>query len=88
MFKGSRFLFSSVAQKTFEKFTERYAANVAEFNKKMASASAQAETMQRSTARAYVHPYHETYKSAFPGSFQTLRVDSELRGAEQVSPHY
>lgn len=56
--KGSRFLFSSVAQKTYQKFTERYAANVAEFNKKMADAASQAESIKKSTSRAYVHPYH------------------------------
>lgn len=88
LFKSSRFLFSSVAQKTFQKFTERYAANVAEFNKKMAGASAQAESLKKSTARAYVHPYHETYKQAYPSAFEGIRVDSDLRGAEQVSPHY
>lgn len=78
----------AVAQKTFAKFTERYAANVEEFKKRVAASSAQGETVKRSTQRAYVHPLHESTKPVFLGVASALRTDSELRGPEQVSAHY
>ena len=54
----------------------------------MASTSNQAETVKRSTQRAYVHPLHTTYKPVFPSVATTVRTSDELRGPEQVSAHY
>ena len=73
---GQRFAFSSIAQKTYLKFTQRYAANLEAFQKKMAGATLEAERVKKSTARAYVHPYHEPYKTAFSGMSSSFRVDS------------
>lgn len=87
----SRFGFSveqAVAQKTFVKFNQRYAANVEEFKKKVTSATNQGETIKKSTQRAYVHPLHTAYKPAFPSVATTVTTSNELRGPEQVSPHY
>jgi hypothetical protein len=87
----SRFGFSSqqvVAQKTFVKFNERYAANVEEFKKKVSSTGNKAEAVKRSTQRAYVHPLHTAYKPVFPSASNTVDTSNELRGPEQVSPHY
>jgi hypothetical protein len=87
----SRFGFSAeqaVAQKTFLKFNERYSANLEDFRKKTASANNQAEAVKRSTQRAYVHPLHSAYKPAFPSVSATITTSNELRGPEQVSPHY
>lgn len=87
----SRFGFSAeqaLAQKTFLKFNERYSANLEDFKKKVGSANNQAETIKRSTQRAYVHPLHTSYKPAFPSVATTVTTSNELRGPEQVSPHY
>lgn len=92
LLRGSKaFTFSTaaaVAQKTFSKFTERYAANLQEFQKKVGDTAAEGETLKKSTLRAYVHPYNDPHKRVISGIAETLRSDAELRGAEQVSPHY
>jgi hypothetical protein len=80
---SSRFSFSTagaLAQKTFTKFTERYSANIEEFQKRVASTTTQGETIKRSTQRAYVHPLNEPNKRVFLGIANALRTDSELRG--------
>lgn len=79
---------AAVAQKTFSKFTERYAANLQDFQKKVGDTAAEGETLKKSTLRAYVHPYNDPHKRVISGIAETLKSDSELRGAEQVSPHY
>jgi hypothetical protein len=79
---------SPVAQKTFAKFTQKYAANLEDFQKKTANTSAQGETIKRSTQRAYVHPLNESHKKVIQGVAAALQTDSDLRGPEQVSPHY
>jgi len=87
----SRFTFSAeqvVAQKTFVKFNERYAANLEEFKRKVSSVASQAEAIKSSTQRAYVHPLHTAYKPTFPSVSITVTTSNELRGPEQVSPHY
>lgn len=89
--RGTRFAFSSsvgVAQKTFAKFTERYTANIQEFQKRVASSAGAGEQLKRSTQRAYVHPYNDPHKRVISGVAETLKAESELRGAEPVSPHY
>lgn len=77
-----------VAGKTFKVFTQRYAANVEAFKKKVGEAAKDAETIKRSTQRAYVHPLNDTFKPVFLGNVNSQRVQSELYGPEQVSPHY
>lgn len=87
----SKFGFSAqqaVAQKTYVKFNERYAANIEEFKKKVNAAANQADTIKKSTQRAYVHPLHTAYKPAFPSVATTVTTSDELRGPEQVSAHY
>lgn len=89
--RGARFGFASagqVAQKTFAKFTERYAANIEEFQKRVGSSAQQGEQLKRSTQRAYVHPYNDPHKRVISGVAETLKAESDLRGAEPVSPHY
>lgn len=86
-----RYAFSTtaaIAQKTYSKFSERYAANLEAFKKKVADTTSEGATIKRSTQRAYVHPLHEPYKPVFLGVVNAIRTDSELRGPEQVSPHY
>jgi len=85
---GPAFSFSSIAQKTFVKFSERYAANIQEFQKRVASSATEGETLKRSTLRAYVHPYNDPHKRVISGVAETLKAESDLRGAEPVSPHY
>ena len=77
-----------LAGKTFKIFTQRYEANVEAFKKRVGDAAEQAETIKKSTQRAYVHPLHESFKPVFLGVANTARTESELRGPEQVSPHY
>ena len=79
---------SEVAQRTFGVFSQRYAANVEAFKKKVGETASEAEAVKRSTQRAYVHPLHEKHKPVFLGVANALRTDNELRGPEQVSPHY
>jgi hypothetical protein len=92
LWRGTRaFGFSTtaaLAQKTFGKFTEKYAANLEDFKKKVANIAVEGEQVKKSTLRAYVHPYSEGNHRPFLGVANTLRTDSELRGAEPVSPHY
>ena len=86
-----RFGFASsgeIAQRTFGIFSQRYAANVEAFKKKVSEAAQAGEAVKRSTQRAYVHPLHEQHKPVFLGVANAVRTDSELRGPEQVSPHY
>lgn len=63
-----------IAGKTFQIFSQRYAANVEAFKKRVGEAADQAETIKKSTQRAYVHPLHETYKPVFLGVADTHRV--------------
>ena len=79
---------AAIAQKTYTKFSERYVANLESFKKRVSETANQAEAVKRSTQRAYVHPLHEPHKPVFLGVANALRTDSELRGPEQVSPHY
>ena len=86
-----KYLFSTptaIAQRTFTKFSERYAANLEDFKKKVGDTKSEGDAVKRSTQRAYVHPLHETYKPVFLGVANSIRTDSELRGPEQVSAHY
>jgi len=86
-----RFLFSSsadIARKTHLKFTERYAANLEEFQKKVTATSTEGEQIRLSTQKAYVHPFDNVHKRVFLGVANTLRVTGDLVGPEQVSPHY
>ena len=86
-----RFAFASsaeIAQRTFGVFTDRYAANVEAFKKKVGESGYQADPIKRSTQRAYVHPLNEKHKPVFLGVANAVRTDSELRGPEQVSAHY
>jgi hypothetical protein len=72
---------AAIAQKTFTKFTERYTANIQEFQKRVASTAVEGEQLKRSTLRAYVHPYNDPHKRVISGVAETLRSESELRGA-------
>lgn len=71
LWRGTRtFAFSTsaaVAQKTFTKFTERYAANIQEFQKKVASTATEGEQLKKSTLRAFVHPYNDPHKRVISG---------------------
>jgi len=86
-----RFRFSAsadLAQRTFGIFSQRYAANIEAFKQKVGDAAEQGEILKKSTQRAYVHPLHEEHKPVFLGVANAVKTDSELRGPEQVSPHY
>jgi hypothetical protein len=75
--RGTSFAFSSsaaVAQKTFAKFTERYAANIQEFQKRVAGSAAEGEQLKRSTLRAYVHPYNDPHKRVISGVAESLKA--------------
>jgi hypothetical protein len=71
LWKGTRtFAFSTsaaLAQKTFTKFTEKYAANIQEFQKKVGNAASEGEQLKKSTLRAYVHPYNDPHKRVISG---------------------
>ena len=58
---------AAVAQKTFTKFTERYAANIQEFQKKVAGTATEGEQLKKSTLRAFVHPYNDPHKRVISG---------------------
>jgi DNA-binding transcriptional regulator YbjK len=77
--KGARsFQFSTVAlaQKTYTKFTERYAANLKQFNSQVNGAAEETEQVKKSTLRAYVHPYNEKHKGVGLGIANNMRVES------------
>lgn len=71
LWRGTKsFAFSTsaaLAQKTFNKFTERYAANIQEFQKKVSSSAVEGEQLKKSTLRAYVHPYNDSHKRVISG---------------------
>lgn len=72
--RSFRFSTEAIAQKTFSKFTERYTANVAEFQKKISNTTVEGEQIKRSTQRAYVHPLNDAHKRAFNGVAESLRT--------------
>jgi hypothetical protein len=80
--------FSSIANKTFAKFNERYAANLEQFKKKVGSTGYEADQVKKTTQRAYVHPYNDYNKRVIIGVNESIQAYIDLLGPEQVSPHY
>ena len=71
---------AAIAQKTFDKFSERYSANLEAFKKRVSDTASQAETVKRSTQRAYVHPLHVPHKPVFLGIANSVKTSHELYG--------
>lgn len=79
LLKGARsFRFSTVslAQKTYTKFTERYAANLQQFNSQVNNTAEEKEQVKKSPLRAYVHPYNDKHKGVSLGIANNMRVES------------
>lgn len=83
-----RFSTNAIAAKTYAKFQEKYSAHLEAFKKKTADHQKSAESVKRSTQKAYKHPYDDLHHRPFYSPVQSLQCMIELLGAEQVSPHY
>lgn len=79
---------TSIAQKTFAKFTERHSAILQQFSDKVSTSGLESEPIKKTTQRAFVHPMHEAHKGAFMGVASALQAEKDLHGQEQVSAHY
>lgn len=83
-----RFSSSAIAAKTYAKFQEKYAANLAAFNKKNTSSERLSDTIKRTNQKAYQHPYDDHHQRPYSSSLNAMQTHLDLLGAEQVSPHY
>ncbi len=66
--------FKNIAKKTFDKFNTKYAANVEAFRQKVDATASAKVTVQRSTQKPYVHPFHDAHHPVYPSSMKWLET--------------
>jgi hypothetical protein len=69
-----RFSTSTITNKTFSKFQEKYIANIEAFKAKVNSTSQAADTIKKSTRRVYVHPFEDPHKKISVGPVKTYQL--------------